>query len=386
MSSPLSTPGSFPVCPASRVTPRPVEWLWPGRLAFGKLAILDGDPGLGKSLIALDLCARLSTGRCLPDGSPGPGPAVALVLNGEDDAADTTVPRLRALGADLDRVFVLDRNSPGITDLPCFPDGADFLDEVLTRTRARLAVLDPVMAFLDPRMIAGSEAAVRRVLAVLARLADRHRCHMQLIRHLNKTAGRRALYRGGGSIAFVAACRSGWVVARDPREPQRCVLAQLKNNLAPPQPSLAYALTSPAPGVEQPAGGGEQPLLSWLGPVAYTADELLAGLGVAQPVFSVHDRARDFLEAFLEEGPRTARAIWVAAQQQGLSERTLYRARQELGIRSTWVVMAGRPVSYWLLRDQQLPDSATGTVADDLEQWLAPLREQYPPLTPLDEE
>src|SRR5215207_6178180 len=92
-----ATPG---VLPASRFTPHCVHWLWPGRLAAGKLAILDGDPGVGKSFLTLDLCARLSTGRPFPDGRPGPGPANSLVLSGEDGADDTLIPRLRALGAD----------------------------------------------------------------------------------------------------------------------------------------------------------------------------------------------------------------------------------------------------------------------------------------------
>src|SRR5579884_3401293 len=92
--------------PLSQLPPRAVAWLWPGRLALGKLAILDGDPGLGKSLVTLDLCARLSTGRPFPDSSPGPGPGSAIILNGEDAADDTLVPRLRALGADLGRVFI----------------------------------------------------------------------------------------------------------------------------------------------------------------------------------------------------------------------------------------------------------------------------------------
>src|SRR5437762_3142182 len=97
------------LCPISQLTPRPVSWLWPGRLALGKLAILDGDPGLGKSLLALDLCARLSTGRPMPDGSAGPGVCNSLILNAEAGAADTIRPRLQALGADLERVFVLEQ-------------------------------------------------------------------------------------------------------------------------------------------------------------------------------------------------------------------------------------------------------------------------------------
>src|SRR5215467_13451343 len=92
--------------PVSQLASRTLEWLWPGRLALGKLAILDGDPDLGKSLVTLDLCTRLSRGLPFPDGSPSPGPANALVFNGEDDGEDTIRPRLQTLGADLDRVFV----------------------------------------------------------------------------------------------------------------------------------------------------------------------------------------------------------------------------------------------------------------------------------------
>src|SRR3954468_9774500 len=99
--------------PISELTPRPFAWLWEGRLALGKLAVLDGDPGLGKSLLALDLCARLSTGRPLPDGSAGPGPVRVAVFNAEDDPDDTLSPRLRALGADLERCLVWRRYEEG---------------------------------------------------------------------------------------------------------------------------------------------------------------------------------------------------------------------------------------------------------------------------------
>src|SRR5439155_6958136 len=113
MTSPFSSQGSSDVVPASRLVPQALSWLWPGRLALGKLAILDGDPALGKSLVALDLCARLSTGRPMPDGSDGPGPACAVVFNAEDDSEDTVGPRLRALGADLERVLVWRRHAEG---------------------------------------------------------------------------------------------------------------------------------------------------------------------------------------------------------------------------------------------------------------------------------
>src|SRR5579859_2122500 len=140
----------------SQLTARNVAWLWPGRLALGKLAILDGDPGLGKSLITLDLCARLSSGRTLPDGGPGLGPSDAIVLNGEDGDEDTIRPRLQTLGADLDRVYVLKRARDDRGEPIRFPAHADALDEFLTRTGARLVVIDPIMAFLEPSIINSS--------------------------------------------------------------------------------------------------------------------------------------------------------------------------------------------------------------------------------------
>src|SRR6516165_4581461 len=121
----------MPVKPADQVTAQAVSWLWHRRIPLGKLLILDGDPDLGKSLIALDLCARLSTGRPFPDGQPGPGPANALVLSAEDTAADTVVPRLQRLGADMRRVAVWNRERDD-EDWPWrFPAHIDRLDEAL---------------------------------------------------------------------------------------------------------------------------------------------------------------------------------------------------------------------------------------------------------------
>src|SRR5438067_4580431 len=145
----------MPITSANQVVASPVSWLWPDRLPLGKLVILDGDPDLGKSMIALDLCARLSTGRPFPDGRPGPGPANALVLSAEDNAADTIVPRLARLGADAERVFVWERESDEEEWPWRLPAQMDRLDDALARTDARLAVIDPVMAFLDGSVLCG---------------------------------------------------------------------------------------------------------------------------------------------------------------------------------------------------------------------------------------
>jgi hypothetical protein len=355
----------------SELTTRTIDWLWPGRLALGKLAILDGDPGLGKSLVTLDLCARLSTGRAFPDGAagPGPGPGGAIVLNGEDGDEDTIRPRLQALGADLGRVFIPCRH--GDEESLCFPTHVKVLEEALRRTAARLVVIDPLPAFLDSRVNTNNDFSVRWALAPLLRLAQRYACVVLMVRHLNKLLHARAAYRGAGSVGFLAACRSGWLIARDPEQPERCVFAQVKNNLAPPQPSLAYTLTHE---------GLQLPTVHWLGPADWTAESLLAARVGAAPATEL-DRARDFLADFLAEGARTSRDVWAAAREEKLSARTIERAKKELEVRSVRSWADGQRLSHWLLPGQTMPETAP----PDLEPWLAALREQYPPSTPLDE-
>src|SRR5437867_2551040 len=158
----------------SELTSEAVSWLWRLWLAFGKLALLDGDPGLGKSLIALDLCARLSTGRPMPDNTPGPGVCNCLVLEAEDGQKDTVRPRLHALGADLARVFVVRRGESD--DLPRLPSQIRELEAVVKQTQARLLVIDPVVAFLDASVLTSSDPSVRRALNPLKEMAERQNC------------------------------------------------------------------------------------------------------------------------------------------------------------------------------------------------------------------
>jgi hypothetical protein len=351
----------------------PLDWLWPGYLALGNLAILEGDPGLGKSLLTLDLAARLSTGRPMPDGAAGPGPADVLLLSAEDDPKSVILPRLEAMGADLRRVHVLDAGGGNLGDPVRFPSQVGMLDDALAQTGARLVVLDPIKAFLDARVNPGSDQSVRSALLPLAQLAQKHHTVPTLVRHINKTGGRAAMYRGTDSIAFAAACRSGWLVARDPQAPGRCVMAQVKNNLAPPRPSLAYTVE----------GHGAAAVVSWLGPCPWSADQLVTRTRGRPP--EDIERAALFLTNFLEDGPRTSRQVWARAREYDFSARTLRRAKEELGVRSQRVWADGSRLSYWLLPGQELPQPDPAEDPDSLEPWLAPLREKYPSASPLDD-
>src|SRR5918997_427133 len=178
----------------SEVEPEQVEWLWPGRLPLGKLAVLDGDPGLGKSALTLDLAARVSAGLELPDGGRcGPAGAdneriVALTMIG----VGTRAERLVSLTQDLDAI-----------------------EAAIGRVGAALVVIDPLMAFLTGKTDSHKDQDIRRGLAPLAALAERKGAAVLLVRHLNKSAGGNALYRGGGSIGIIGAARAGLVVAPD---------------------------------------------------------------------------------------------------------------------------------------------------------------------------
>jgi hypothetical protein len=354
--------------PVSQVQPREIDWLWLFRLGFGKLALLEGDPDLAKSFIALDLCARLSTGRPMPDGSAGPGVVNSMYLFVEDGDGDTVRPRLARMGADIDRVYVPDFrrcHAPLLLprDLPRFK-------EMLGHCQARLVVLDPFLAFLDSTVQSFSEQSLRRLLTPLQALAEEFHCAILLVRHLNKAVGLRALYRGTGSIALSAACRSEWLVARIPDGEGRCVLAQQKNNLAARQPSLAYEVSAAADG---------KPALVWHGETDWSAESVL---NQRRPLPATRrDEASAFLREFLRDGPKTSRQIWAAAREHGHKEKTLRAAARKLKLsfRSVW--QDDDRLSYWLLPDQSppAPDPAT-----DLEPWLAPLRERYPAASPLD--
>jgi putative DNA primase/helicase len=355
--------------PVSQVQPRQVDWLWPGRLALGKLALLEGDPDLGKSFLALDLCARLSTNRPMPDGSPAPGPANSLYLFVEDGGDDTIRPRLARLGADMERIFI--PKLQGDESAWALPRDLPKLRAVLAECRPRLVVFDPVLAFLDAKVQCYNEQSLRRLLTPLARLAEETHCAFLLLRHLNKAVAMRALYRGVASIAFTAACRSVWLAARLPGGEGRCVLAQQKNNLAARQPSLAY---------EVAAGPGSEPELRWHGEVDWSAARVLEHRR-PRPA-GRRDEATAFLRSFLADTPKTSRQVWAAAAKLGLTESTLRRAAAKIPLTYHNVWLDDDRLTYWLLPGQTPPPADPAT---DLEPWLAPLRERYPAASPLDE-
>jgi hypothetical protein len=299
--------------------PEPAGWLWEPYLARGTLAVLDGDPGVGKSFLALDLAARLSRGGPLPDGKPLDRPHVTLFLSAEDAASDTIRPRAEAAGADLTKLVVI---APGYGPLPRFPNELPTLEETVRSHRADLVVLDPFAAFVPPSPAGGGDRPVYRTLSTLADLAARLDCSVLLVRHLTKIGGLRMLYHGLGSVGVVRAVHTGLILGRHPRDPEVRVLARTKPASGPP-----------ALGFRPTADTGAHPRLRWLGPVNVSADELYTTRKPAGQ--RPRERAAEWLRRELANGTRRAAEVIADAAAVGITRRTLVRAKRDLGVRST---------------------------------------------------
>jgi hypothetical protein len=306
------------------VTPEAVTWLWPGRIPRGKLTLVVGDPGLGKSTALLDFAARVSIGGRLPDGGGAPAGDVVL-LTAEDGLADTVRPRLEAAGGDCTRVHVLTALRRRGQERPVSLVEADLvqLEGVVRDVRPVLVIVDPLSAYLG-KVDSNTDAAVRGVLAPLARLAETLGVAVVAVMHLNKSQTQ-ALYRPGGSIAFVAQARSVLGVVADPDREGRRLLVSLKNNLAEAPRALAFRIAATPGGVAS---------VEWMGQLATPGNvEALLRTPDAGERSAVEEAAA-FLRETLAEGPRPARTVAADARELGISVAALNRARRRLGVRT----------------------------------------------------
>jgi hypothetical protein len=309
----------IPAKPLSQIRPSPLRWLCDRYLPRGRLALIDGDPDVGKSLISIDLAARLSRGEGFLGGSPPERPQVTVILGAEDNTSDTVRPRAEAAGADLDRVITIDETDR----VPLFfPESAPNLEELICLYAADLVVIDPIPAYLPPSVSTNVDQCVRSALGPLAAVAARTDCAILMVRHLRKTEGGRAIHRGGGSIGFIASARTGLFAAWHPSEKGLGVLAVAKSNATAPAASQGYRIK-----IDEL----KRPVLEWTGPVALTANELNQS---PQGPLPMRDQASAWLQAQLAQGPRRSLDVIKAAAAAGIPERTLRRAKDELRIGS----------------------------------------------------
>jgi hypothetical protein len=324
-SSASSRKSRAPIVALSQVAPESLRWLSPGRLAAGKITLLDGDPGLGKSTLLCEFAARISRGDPLPGGEASP-PRLVVIMSAEDDLYDTIRPRIDAAGGDPRRViaFATLADNPTSGTLGAIPDHVYMLEEIVSRTEAALLVIDPLVAFLSRGHNANSDQGVRRAFHSLRSLAERTGVAIVAVRHLNKTSSANPLYRGGGSIGIIGAARCGLLLAPDPDDPERRILASSKGNLGRPPPSLAFRLVA--------APDSHVARVVWDGESQWTAQELLREADSGATSRSLLAEARDWLSAALADGPRSAGDILREARDAGIGRNILYAARKIEGV------------------------------------------------------
>ncbi len=307
------------------VEPKPIVWLWPGRIAIGKLTMLSGDPGLGKSLLTIDLSARVSIGAKWPDTSDHAPLGGVVMLSAEDDAADTIRPRLDAAGADCSRIslltgisrFDLEENERFLATFNLARDLKALEQAIESTPDCRLVVIDPISAFCGATD-SHKNSDVRGLLAPLSELAQRRQMAVVGVNHLNKSAaGGPAMYRTMGSLAFVAAARAAWAVVKDKQDPGKRLFLPIKNNLAGDIAGLSYVV------VEQ----NGHPCLAWSAdPVTVSADEAMA---TEKPDSRDAERreAKTWLQTVLAHGPLAVKEIEQQAKAAGLKWATIRRGK-----------------------------------------------------------
>lgn len=334
------------------VEPEEVVWLWEPYLPIGKLSLLEGDPGLGKTWLALTITAALTRGYPLPsaDGRPGaPGaPRNVLYLSAEDGLGDTLRPRLDAAGADPRRVHAvtgkrtLGEDGQAVDDAITLAD-VPTLRAAIEQVRPALVVIDPLQAYLGASVDMNRANETRPLLSALGELAQAYGFAAVIIRHLRKSSSDRAVYRGAGSIDFSAAARSILLVGAEPDNERRRVLAHVKSSLAEPGASLGFELREGA--------------FHWLGASAYSAEQLLAQPATGEER-SARDEASAWLLEMLAQGPALTRELRQAAARDGLGWRTIEQAKGTLGVtaRRQSFGNTGRGEWTWELQDRKAPN------------------------------
>lgn len=333
----------------------PLQWLWPGRVPLGKLVVAAGDAGLGKSLLAVYMAACITTGRAFCDGTM-PDQGDVLLISAEDDAGDTIRPRLEAAGADLTRIDTVDavevtidgqKRERGFTLADVDVIKSAILQKKMEGRSLRVVVIDPISAYYD-QTNANQNAEVRGLLRPLAELARQEHLTILFVTHLRKASAERAQYRVTGSHGLVAACRAAWLVAEDQDQPEWRLFAPVKMNLGPKPDSRRFRVI----------GTDTAALIEWDPlPVETDADELLDSEHTSE--HSQRIDAMGWLESRLQEGSVEARTLLEEARADGLSERTLYRAKKKLHVESKRESPTG--AWQWVMPDCQTAMSSDST-------------------------
>ena len=322
-----SKPETVKIIRMSDVELTPVEWLWKPYLPFGKLSVLQGNPGEGKTYFAMHLAAACTNGKLLPN-MERVEPFNVIYQTAEDGLGDTVKPRLIEAGADLDRVLVIDDSDVQLT----LSD--ERIEKAIVENNARLVIIDPIQAYLGADVDMNRANEVRPIFMRLGQVAQRTGCAILLIGHLNKAAGMQSLQRGLGSIDIAAAVRSVMFIGKLKHDPTMRILTHEKSSLAPPGVSLAFSL-------------GDEGGFRWVGEYDITADEMLSGIEPQRETKT--QQAKDLICALLAEGKQVlSEDIDKAALERGIPGRTVRDAKRELGDALKSKIVEGRKKVFWM--------------------------------------
>lgn len=303
-------PKSVPMICMNDVEQTEVDWLWYPYIPFGKLTIVQGNPGEGKTFFAMQLAAACTNQKFLPDMEPFE-PFNMIFQTAEDGLGDTVKPRLVSSGADLKRVLVIDDsdNPLSLAD--------DRIEKAIRENNARLMVIDPLQAFLGANVDMNRANEVRPVFRKLADIAQSTGCAIVMIGHLNKASGTQSTYRGLGSIDIAAVVRSILFVGKVKDDPTTRVIVHEKSSLAPPGQALAFSL-------------GDQKGFRWIGAYDISAEDLLAG-GDGTKAELKQEQAMKLIYEFLSDGREVSVAeLNKEAIERGISERTVRMVRNSM--------------------------------------------------------
>lgn len=288
-----------------------VQWLWYPYIPYGKLTIIHGDPGEGKTTLILRLAALLSQGESLPCDDRPQEPVKIIYQTAEDGLGDTIKPRLLAGDADCAQIKVIDETEASLTLLD------ERVEQAISETGARVMILDPVQAYVGTGVDMNRANEVRTVLAQLSRIAEKYKCAMILVGHLNKAQGTKSQYRGLGSIDFQAAARSVLIVGRVKEKPEVRVMAHEKSSLAPEGEPVAFELS---------ADNG----FRWLGHYDISIDDLLSGISREKK----SDLAEKLIRDCLSDGRYPQQALMDKAKRMDISKRIIDEVKKRLNVRS----------------------------------------------------
>jgi len=316
------------------ITPLPIDWLWPGRIARGKITVVAGHPGTGKSQVTSAIVATVTRGGRWPvDGTRAPEGS-AVILSAEDDAADTIMPRLIAADADVSRVHIVEATHTIAADGTGGIRGVDLGRDVAALEALLesigdvvLIVIDPITAYLG-RTDSHVNAEVRGLLMPLTQLAELYGAAIIAVTHLRKSAASEALLAVTGSLGFVAASRAAYLAVKDASDPARQLWLPVKNNLGPDLPGLAYRIV-PC----EIANGIATSRIEWdAEPVTITADGALGAHADHDDLRTERDAVEEWLRELLSTGPVFARDVQAEAKSAGHSWATVRRAKDVIRV------------------------------------------------------